>query len=129
MHKYKRSAKTAIAAAVLRGIIMPASAGDYVSGFAAYIAGDHQTALTIWEPLALQGDGQAQYGLGTLYERGYGVIQDYVKAHMWWTLAAAQGHNEAFQDANTLKRKMTSSQLRRAKDLAERCASSKFQDC
>ncbi|MFN2150265.1 MAG: SEL1-like repeat protein, partial [Anaerolineales bacterium] len=33
----------------------------------------------------------AQYNLGLMYSKGRGVPQDYVKAHMWLNLAAAQG--------------------------------------
>jgi TPR repeat protein len=27
--------------------------------------------------------------LGNMYEQGRGVLQDYVRAHMWWNIAAS----------------------------------------
>ena len=38
-----------------------------------------------------KGHPQGQFGLGRLYADGNGVLQDYVLAHMWLNLAAAQG--------------------------------------
>jgi TPR repeat protein len=40
---------------------------------------------------AAQGDADAQNNLGTLYEKGQGVSQDYTKARQWFEKAAAQG--------------------------------------
>ena len=37
-----------------------------------------------------RGDASAQYALGFMYNKGQGVPQDYVKAHLWFNLAAAR---------------------------------------
>ena len=39
-----------------------------------------------------QGDAEAQYELGTLYEKGQGVVQDYKQAFHWYKKSAEQGH-------------------------------------
>ena len=39
-----------------------------------------------------QGDPQAQFELGRMYERGYGVPQDYKESVKWFKKAAKQGH-------------------------------------
>ena len=45
-----------------------------------------------WYTLAAeQGDADAQYNLGVMYENGDGVPQDYVRAHMWVNLGASNG--------------------------------------
>ena len=44
--------------------------------------------------LAEQGDADAQFNLGVMYANGEGVSQDYVEAHMWYNLAAAQSSGE-----------------------------------
>jgi TPR repeat protein len=37
----------------------------------------------------------AQYNIGFLYASGHGVPQDYVTAHMWFNLSAAQDDDDA----------------------------------
>ena len=46
---------------------------DYEAGRAAYERGDYPTALREWRALARQGDGEALFALGLLWERGEGV--------------------------------------------------------
>jgi hypothetical protein len=65
---------------------------DFQDGWDAYTRKDYSTALKEWQPLAEQGDAQAQYYLGVLYFKGEGVPQDYGQAREWWLKAAAQGH-------------------------------------
>ena len=38
-----------------------------------------------------QGNARAQYDLGYAYEKGVGVLEDMISAHMWLNLAAAGG--------------------------------------
>jgi len=59
---------------------VPVAAADNAAGLAAASRGDYAQALTIWKPLAEQGDAVAQYNLGVLYERGQGVGADAVEA-------------------------------------------------
>ncbi len=48
-----------------------------------------------WYRLAAdQGNASAQYNLGVMDGNGEGVLQDYVEAHMWFNLAAAQSSGE-----------------------------------
>ena len=42
--------------------------------------------------LAEAGDAGAQYELGSFYDEGCGVAQDYVEAARWWRKSAEQGH-------------------------------------
>ena len=64
---------------------------DLEKGMAAYLKGDYATALQEWEPLAEQGHAEAQYHLGTLYDFGDGVPQNYEEAAKWYRLAAEKG--------------------------------------
>ncbi len=63
---------------------------DFQAGVDAYNRGDFAAALKQWQPLAEQGDANAQYNLGMLYARGQGVQQDYKRAAEWYEKAAAQ---------------------------------------
>ena len=67
---------------------------------------------------AKQGDATAQYKLGVMYRRGQGVPQDNVRAQLWWSLAAAQGHEVAMTDRDSLADKMTPDQNAEAQRLA-----------
>ena len=72
----------------------PAGAG-FDEGWAAYERGDYATALREWRPLANQGHANAQYNLGTMYDKGQGVPQDYAAAVKWYRKAANQGNDAA----------------------------------
>ena len=61
-------------------------------GYAAYVRGDHATALPEFEPLAEQGDAAARYNPGVMYASDEGVSQDYAKAALWYRKAAEQGN-------------------------------------
>jgi TonB family protein len=82
-----------IVIAALTGLCgAPVIAADIDDGQTAYNAGDYATALTLWRPLAEQGDARAENNLGVLFENGKGVPQDFAEAAKWYRLAAAQGY-------------------------------------
>ena len=57
----------------------------------AYIEGDYTTTLHEWQPLAEQGDADAQFNLGVMYANGRGVSRDDKAAAEWSRRAAEQG--------------------------------------
>jgi hypothetical protein len=72
-----------------------AAAADFESGVAAAKAGDYGTALREWQPLAEEGNVEAQFNLGLLYENGLGVPQDGATAALWYRRAAEQNDRMA----------------------------------
>lgn len=68
---------------------------DFYVGLSAYDAGDYAAALREWQPLAEQGDAEAQNNLGYMYKEGLGVPQDYREALQWYLLSAVQGNAQA----------------------------------
>tara|TARA_B100000315_G_scaffold196176_1_gene187254 strand:- start:128 stop:496 length:369 start_codon:yes stop_codon:yes gene_type:complete len=72
-----------------------ASSADLPKGVEAYVAGDYAAALRELRPLAEQGDAQAQYSLGLMYEKGQGVARDDAQALKWYRKAVEQGHADA----------------------------------
>jgi TPR repeat protein len=80
---------------LLSAVATPAMAQDFLEGLAAAQAGDYETALQEWRPLAEQGNASAQLNLGLMYENGNGVMQDYAEAVNWYRLAAEQRHAQA----------------------------------
>ncbi len=73
----------------------------------------------IWFGRAAEQDHPiAMLYLGVMYAEGRGVPQDYVRAHMWFSLAAAQGVQRAVKTLNMAERKMTPAQITEAQKLA-----------
>jgi len=68
-----------------------ALASEVNDGLAAYRAGKHAKALRILQPLAKDGDAQAQYLLGVMRERGQGVPRDATRAARWYERAIETG--------------------------------------
>ena len=76
-------------------VAAPAIAGPLEEGLAAYERFDFATALTVLEPLAEQGNVEAQLRLGLMYHKGWGVRFDNAKAMKWLRLAADQDNAQA----------------------------------
>ncbi len=70
-------------------------AADFDKGVRAAQAGDYETALAEWVPLAEQGGSAAQYNLGIMYKSGLGVTESDRTAVKWFAKAAEQGDAEA----------------------------------
>src|ERR1700759_2682342 len=68
---------------------------DVADAVKPYTRGDYQIALRLLRPLAERGSGIAMQFMGRIYSFGQGVPQDYVTAHMWLNLAAAEGNQNA----------------------------------
>ncbi len=79
---------------------------------------DDREAVKWLRRAAEQGNASAQFNLGLMYDNGEGVPEDYVRAYAWTNLAAAQGHDGADKNKDSLRRRMTSSQIARAQELS-----------
>lgn len=103
--------------AVLTLASLPALAG-VEEGIAAYKKADYPQARAILEPLADDGNGNAQYHLGLMYKRGVGYPRNYVHAYVWFSLSAAQGVANAATDRDALEAQMTPEQRAEAQQRA-----------
>lgn len=82
--------------ATLLGVLTSAVArADLAVGVAAFREGDHGRALAELQPLAAQGEAEAQFYVGIAYQKGWGVIADAAKAAEWYRRAAEQGMHKA----------------------------------
>ena len=70
-----------------------------------------EEGLVVLEAAARKGLAEAQYLVGDAYSAGVGTAQDYVKAHMWLNLAAAQGYAGAAESRDVLTELMTAEQI------------------
>ena len=115
--------------AVLLGSVGEGWNEDYHKGWDELYRGEYATALKSFTLSAEQGDVYAQYSLGYMYEHGRGVIQDNIRAHMWYNIAASQGYKYATKNRDLLAKEMTPSQLEKAQDLARECVRKKYKGC
>jgi TPR repeat protein len=81
----------------LLGVLLgaPALANDLELGMQALENGYVRRAIELWTPLAEQGDAEAQFGLGVIYNDAVGVPRDYTEANYWFLRAAEQGYAPA----------------------------------
>jgi TPR repeat protein len=67
----------------------------FEDGENAYKKGNYSKAMSIWLPLAEQGDAKAQYKVGKMYYKGQGQKQNYNEAFIWFKVAAEKNNVEA----------------------------------
>ena len=95
---------------------------DYNKGLAAWIRGDHETALDHFKPLAHIGHTEAQYNLFAMYNSGKGFSKDNVMAYVWLTIAARNGHKLAdYLDEKFAVKFLDETQIKRAQALVKLC--------
>ena len=70
---------------------VPVAADTWDDAVAAYGSRDYETAMRLFRPFAEQGNADAQYNLGAMYDKGQGVPQDYAEAVKWYRMGAEQG--------------------------------------
>ena len=74
----------------------------------------------------MQGDIEAQGMLGFMYNRGEGVPQDKIKAHMWLNFATVNGHAQTKIMRDLVAKALTPDQIKQAQQLASACQARHF---
>mgnify|MGYP003387627517 CR=1 FL=1 len=121
-------------------VVLLGSAGmswsaDFQTGLDAYNHGDYANALYEWTHFAEQGDALAQSSLGLLYVNAQNYLQDNVRAHMWFNIAALNENGEEAirEDASsrreTIESEMTPAQIAEAQNLARECVRKNYKGC
>ena len=105
-----------------------ATAGPLEDAVAAYQRGDYATALRLWHPLAEQGDADAQFHLGVMYESGQGVLRNDAEAIKWYRKAAEQDDAVAQFNLGIMyaKGEGVSPEPRRGRTVVSPCRRSRF---
>lgn len=83
-----------------------------ITPFAA--AQEDSASLATLRAAAEQGQAEAQYELGILYEFGYNFTDHLVSAYVWYSRAADQGNAAAAQRRDLLKGQLSPSDLEKA---------------
>ena len=107
----------------------PASADKFDDAYSAYKRGDYSTALRLWRLAAEQCNASAQNNLGAMYDKGHGVLQDNITAHMWFNIAGANSSEYGVTNRNGLAENMTPADISEAQRRARVCMNSNYQDC
>lgn len=77
--------------------LAPAAVAEEIDdAIALYQSGDHDAAFEAFSGLVAQGNGDAMFYIGQMYENGEGKPQNFSNAIRWYRRAAAQEHAEAY---------------------------------
>jgi uncharacterized protein len=94
---------------------------------------DPQGAVSSWQRAAEQGDAEGQYNLGLMYDKGQGVPQDFIRAYMWYHLAAEAVSGDdamvAIKLRDRVASRLSAAQIAKALEMARHCRQSKFKEC
>ena len=103
------------------------------------ISQNYSTSVKWLRLAAAQADVQSQAYLGEMYEMGTGLLQDNLRSHMWYNIAAANYKENltSFFDwravaenyRNLIARRMTPEDLSKAQAMARECMSSGYTKC
>jgi len=64
-----------------------------------------------------------------MHNEGQGVLQDYLRSHMWVNLAAVSGNSMVLKNRDIISAKMTPQQIARAQKMARECQARNFKNC
>ena len=67
--------------------------------------------------------------MGGIYGNGQGVLQDNVRAYMWWNIAASSGDEMGVKNRGIVAKQMTPAQIAEAQKLARECVRKKYKGC
>ena len=107
----------------------PISAHDFQKGLEAAQSGDFETALKEWKHLAESGHSCAQNNLSLMYYNGHVALADYIMAHMWYNLGAANGNEIGAENREIIAKEMTSEDISKAEAMATVCMNSNYEKC
>ena len=93
-----RFTRFVIAAAVSMAFAAPSWAQSLDEAQSLYDAGDYDAAFNSYSALVAEGDPEAMYVIGQMYESGQGTPQNFSSAMRWYRRAAKQDHAQAYFD-------------------------------
>ncbi len=103
---------------------------QYSLGLENAMAGNPGEAAKWYRLAAAKGHDNAQFKLGQLFRDGQGVERDFVRAYMWFLLAAEAGNQTAGEEsAFAEKQALTPLEVTQGRAKAQRCGKSAFKDC
>ena len=92
----------AVASMSTVALISTSNAADFVLGLQAFDKGNYDRAFREWFPLALEGNPDAQFNIGFLFENGLGIEENPSEAATWYRRAAVTGIADAQHNLGSL---------------------------
>lgn len=80
---------------------------------------DYREIFNEHERAAKQGNASAMNSLGLLYYYGLGVVKDDIKAHLYFSISAHHGYNDALVNIGVVCNVMTKKQIEKAAHLTQ----------
>ncbi|BAU48549.1 Sel1 repeat-containing protein [Sulfurifustis variabilis] len=84
-----------IASCLVLAVTADAGGSPHADALTAYQSADYERAMKLFRPLAEQGDPQAEYYVGRMYEKGQGVEKDNEQMALWYRRSAEKGYARA----------------------------------
>ena len=72
---------------------------------------------------------RAQNNLGRMYANGWGVERDFLRAYMWFNLAATYGLDKGKKNCEKMEKIMDEEQIAKAKRMADKCREQNYRGC
>jgi TPR repeat protein len=84
-----------------------------------------------WFRQAVEHGADLSFNIAVIYQDGRGVLQDNVRAHMWYNISSAREGNDgiAAKWRDWIAKKMTLEDISKAQTMAQVCMSSGYKDC
>jgi uncharacterized protein len=101
----------------------------YKTGVEDVIQIDSNESLRLVKMAAAKGNRFAQKELAIRYSDGSGVVQDFIRVHMWSNVAASRGDKFAAELRGQIESKMTRPQIAEAQKMAHDCEIRSYMNC
>ena len=86
-------------------------------------------AFDLYRKSSVLGNNNAQLNLGVFYGSGQSTAQDFMKAYVWSSIAAAGGADGAASNRDSYAASLNPEQLAHAQDVAEKCMKKSLAIC
>ncbi len=109
-----------------------ARADDLTTANAAFDKMDYAKALELYEPLARTGSASAQSAIGSMYFFGNGVVKNWSRAYMWFSLASRSQTAVAVvarTNRDIVVRLMAPQDVKLADAMADECVATHYDHC
>ncbi len=93
-----------------------------------YTQETYSSAYKGFSELAGKGCAASQYFLGVMHLKGYGVLQDFIRSHVWFNISASKGYTKARTHLEKLTKIMGADQVAEAQKQARKWVESMNND-
>lgn len=93
------------------------------------VSQDEKAAVTWFRKAAEQGNHDGMFHLAESYRMGQGMGKNISLAYMWHSIAASKRDGRSSKNLDEIEQKMSSEQLQKAQELAQRCQDTQYKEC